>query len=172
MVISLLQNYSWFIIITYIANGSLLAGVSMAKRMPKGRLKKFLLTPLDLNKKFIDKRGLIGDHKPIAGLFITAFWSTVFFLAYKELFALILPFSVFAGDIIGSFLKRRMGIKNGQPLLMVDQLNFFVASYLVVLWLGIRFPLVAFLQLSVLTIFIHIGTNIFAYKIGVKDEPW
>ncbi len=172
MVLSLLSNYSWFIIITYVTNGSLLAGVSMIKKMNKSKLKNFLLTPIDFNKKFIDNQLIIGDHKPAAGIVIALIWSIIFFLIYQELFALLLPFAVFFGDIVGSFLKRRLRIQHGRPLLVVDQLNFFVASYIIVILLDVYFPIIDFLQLSIITIFVHIGTNAFAYKIGIKDEPW
>ena len=172
MVFSLLLSYSWFIIITYISNGSLLAGVSLIKKMKGSRLRKLLLTPIDFNRKFTDDQLIIGDHKPVAGIMITAFWSVLFSLIYHETFAYFLPFAVFLGDIAGSFLKRRLRIKHGRPLFIVDQINFFAAGYLIVLYLGIAFPLIDFLQLAVITIFVHIGTNAFAYKIGIKDEPW
>jgi len=172
MVFSLLLNYLWFIVITYVTNGSLLAGVSIIKRVPKSGLRNKLLTPLDFNKKFFDGRVLIGDHKPIAGFFIAILWSILFFLVYRHTFALFLPLAVFVGDILGSFLKRRLGMKNGESLIVVDQLNFFAASYIVVIWLGINFPFSDFLLLSVLTFFVHIATNIFAYKIRMKDKPW
>jgi CDP-2,3-bis-(O-geranylgeranyl)-sn-glycerol synthase len=172
MVFSLLLNYSWFIIITWITNGSLLAGVSMIKKMSKTNLRNKLLTPLDFNKKFFDDRVLVGDHIPVAGIVISAFWSVLFFLIYKEIFAFLLPLAVFVGDILGSFFKRRIAMPHGRSLLFVDQLNFFVAAYFTVLWLGINFPVNDFIVLAVLTFFVHIATNIFAYKIGIKDKPW
>jgi CDP-2,3-bis-(O-geranylgeranyl)-sn-glycerol synthase len=172
MVLEAVLAYSWFIVITFVTNGSLFAGVFIIKKMRRGAVRDFLLTPVDMNKKFPDKRAIIGDHKPVAGIFIALAFSIFFSLVYRLPVAPVLPVSVFLGDIAGSFVKRRFGIKNGRSVPLLDQLNFFVAGYAVVVLYGMSFPLADFLQLCVITVIAHAGSNAFAYKIGMKGSPW
>lgn len=166
-----LKTYWWFLLITYFSNGSLLFIGYFTKKFVKS-YKKFLLTPLELNKKFIDGQYIIGDHKPIVGFFVIIFDSFLFLFIFRQALAFLLPYAVFFGDLIGSFFKRRLRIRNGESLLIVDQLNFFISSYILVLLFNIHFPLQDFILLSVLTFFIHYISNIFAFKIGMKDHPW
>ncbi len=85
------------------------------------------------------------------------------------------------GDLLGSFIKRRMGCARGQPiagldiydlilgvliLLLIFEFNWFYETFLD----GIR--IIALLTVLVLTPILHRFTNIIGYKLGKKKEPW
>jgi CDP-2,3-bis-(O-geranylgeranyl)-sn-glycerol synthase len=91
--------------------------------------------------------------------------------------ALALAFGAMLGDIAASFLKRRTGRRRGAAFPGVDQLDFVVGALgLVALvapaWFGATFPPPALVVVLVATPILHVVTNVAAYLLGVKDEPW
>ena len=95
--------------------------------------------------------------------------------------ALIVVFSLASGALFGdmfkSFFKRRMGLKRGASLPLVDQLDFVVGAwvftYLVAPeWFVSNFTRDVMLTVIIVTPLLHLTTNIIGYLIGVKKEPW
>jgi CDP-2,3-bis-(O-geranylgeranyl)-sn-glycerol synthase len=140
--------------------------------------------PLDFNLKYKGKR-LLGDGKSILGFlagiicgslagmalgfaipeFVLLFGTSYFLLVF------LLAFGAMLGDIVESFVKRRLGKKRGERWLVFDQLDFIIGG--LILSLLIRLPeLWLVVILLVATIFIHIMTNMAAYKLGLKKVPW
>ncbi|HDD42302.1 MAG TPA: CDP-archaeol synthase, partial [Nitrososphaeria archaeon] len=79
------------------------------------------------------------------------------------------------GDIFGSFVKRRLGLKRGQPAPGLDQLGFVcfalalsIAVYGIPAWLDAA----TLISLLLITAFLHVGTNYLAYLLGLKREPY
>lgn len=81
------------------------------------------------------------------------------------------------GDILASFLKRRTGRERGAAFPGIDQLDFVVVSLVLTAlvatdWFIQWFTLPVILAVLILTPVLHVGTNIIAFKLGLKDEPW
>jgi CDP-2,3-bis-(O-geranylgeranyl)-sn-glycerol synthase len=75
------------------------------------------------------------------------------------------------GDLIKSFIKRRLSIGSGKPFWIADQLDFIVATILLNLaW----FPIDIFIiiLLLIMTPAITLTANNVAFFIGKKTEPW
>jgi len=91
--------------------------------------------------------------------------------------AVALPLGAMLGDVVGSFVKRRTGRERGAPFLLVDQLGFVVGALAVSFLLAPEWTVATFtppvlLVVLVLTPLVHLGTNVAAYLLGLKDEPW
>ncbi|WP_247729454.1 CDP-2,3-bis-(O-geranylgeranyl)-sn-glycerol synthase [Halovivax limisalsi] len=91
--------------------------------------------------------------------------------------ALALPFGAMCGDIAASFLKRRTGRRRGAPFPVVDQLDFVVLALAFAFvaapgWFRETFTIEVLAAVLVLTPILHVGTNVIAYWLGFKDEPW
>jgi CDP-2,3-bis-(O-geranylgeranyl)-sn-glycerol synthase len=139
--------------------------------------------PLDFGKSFFGKR-FLGDGKTILGTLIGILFGTLagflFALFYNNIFILIpnylllsflLAFGAITGDIIESFLKRRFGFKSGQKCFLFDQIDFILGGLLfslIILFPRIEIIIILFFA----TIFIHSGTNVIAFKLGLKKVPW
>ena len=126
--------------------------------------------PIDFGKKFFDGRRILGDGKTFEGLAIgIVAGSLVGRLVYPP-FHDPLPFVVLAllGDMAGSFVKRRAGLKRGEEAPILDQLDFLLFSYLARPPID---PVSAFLLLP-FTYFLHRLGNFVAYIIYLKKEPW
>ena len=92
----------------------------------------------------------------------------------------VLSFGALFGDMLASFVKRRMGFERGSMALGLDQYDFVVVS-LVMTWMlygeWIEELFIEHLWREMMTIFVltpllHRGVNIIGYKMGVKNEPW
>ena len=80
----------------------------------------------------------------------------------------LMAFGALLGDLLGSFIKRRIGLQSGEPAPIMDQLDFVVGA-LVLSLLVVRISWKFFLIIAILSIVLHLGANIVAYLLGMKD---
>lgn len=83
----------------------------------------------------------------------------------------LLSFGALIGDLIGSFIKRRLNLERGQPAPPLDQLDFILGA-LVFSFIVFIPPLEIIIVLVILTPIIHLTANVIGYKLGLKKEPW
>ncbi|WP_396610843.1 CDP-2,3-bis-(O-geranylgeranyl)-sn-glycerol synthase [Haloferax sp. S1W] len=81
------------------------------------------------------------------------------------------------GDIGASFLKRRSGRERGAAFPGLDQLDFVVGALVLAFvaapgWFSATFTLPVLGVVLVMTPILHVGTNVGAYLLGLKNEPW
>lgn len=82
-----------------------------------------------------------------------------------------LSFGALFGDLIGSFVKRRFGVKRGSDLLMLDSLSFVVFALLFASLVK-GFDLTTIVVLIIATPLIHRATNSIAHYLKLKEVPW
>ncbi len=133
--------------------------------------------PIDFNRYFVDGRRIIGDGVTWRGSAAGALAGTTVgfiqgFLSKDLIYGILLGFCLsvgaLVGDACGSFIKRRLGIERGKPAPFLDQLDFVVgalafASIIVVV------PFDMIIVIIIVSIFLHVITNILAYLLGLKD---
>jgi len=88
-----------------------------------------------------------------------------------------LAFGAMAGDIGASFIKRRSGRQRGAAFPGLDQLDFVVGALLLAFvfaadWALSTFTPAVLAVILIITPLLHVSTNVVAFKIGAKDEPW
>ena len=81
------------------------------------------------------------------------------------------------GDMFGSFIKRRLGIKRGASLPLVDQLDFVGGAWLLLFlfardWFVKAFSLEIIIAVIIITPLLHLLTNYVGFKMGRKGVPW
>jgi CDP-2,3-bis-(O-geranylgeranyl)-sn-glycerol synthase len=82
-----------------------------------------------------------------------------------------LGFGAMFGDLMGSFVKRRLKIGRGKPAPLLDQLDFIAGAFaLTFLFVIIKLEWV--IILLVVTPVLHLIANIIVYLIKVKREPY
>jgi CDP-2,3-bis-(O-geranylgeranyl)-sn-glycerol synthase len=147
---------------------------------------------IDGGKRFLDGKPIFGSHKTFRGFFagliigtLIGFVELVLFEASDRFnFLSVIPFSpsvflgfalsigALVGDLMDSFIKRRLNIPPGSPLPVVDQLDFVMGALLFSFAIGeLPSPLVT-LIVVIITPPIHLLTNFLAYLLGVKKEWW
>jgi len=84
------------------------------------------------------------------------------------LLGLVLGSGAVIGDACGSFIKRRFKVERGRPVPLMDQLDFVVGA-LVFASLVVMIPLSLIIIILVISVFLHLGTNMIAYLLGLKN---
>ncbi len=151
-------------------------------------------TPLDFGRTFQDGRRMLGDGKTfrgtiagtVCGIFIGLGLNLIapslglptFGTGWGQLPVLIgLSFGAMLGDIVAAFFKRRLGLKRGAQLFVVDQLDFVIGAWVLTLilapeWFMENFTPAIIIIVLIITPILHRLTNIIGYRIGAKREPW
>ena len=137
--------------------------------------------PVDRGKTLWDGRRVFGDGKTLRGTIGGVFSGTLYIvvenlyfsrpLSTNLIIAFTLAFGAIFGDLIGSFIKRRIDIGSGESAPFLDQLDFaifalFLASFIV--------PLSAetVIILLLITPIGHLGMNITGFLLHKKEVPW
>jgi len=129
--------------------------------------------PVDLGRKFTDGRRILGNGVTVRGTLTGILGGTIIgFLKDEPLLGFVLGVGAMGGDMIGSFIKRRLGKSSGSPLFPLDQLNFVIGGLILArLYLGfIRWDFVVVIVL--LTPVGHLAVNKLGYHLNMKDVPW
>ena len=154
----LLGSALWFILPAYVANATpvVLGGGP----------------PLDMGKKFVDGRRILGQGKTIRGFVCGLVAGTVVGLLQGSIWlGFLLALGALLGDMAGSFVKRRLNLKRGSAAPGLDQLGFVVGA--LILASLIEAPGWATIAvILIVTPPIHLATNFAGYKMGFKSRPW
>ena len=140
--------------------------------------------PIDGGRTFRDGRPIFGPRKTVRGFISGVLVGTLTGLALgllleespiypkpDAIMGFLMGLGAMAGDLMGSFLKRRLNRPPGAPAPGLDQLDFLLGA--IAFSLPYRFPGLDVLACALLlTPAIHLATNYGAYKLGLKKEPW
>src|SRR3989344_454860 len=165
--ISFLLQALWFILPAYTANS--FPVISKGKH------------PLDFHV-FLGANRLLGDGKTIEGSATGVAFGTLTgtlqillqpyvpdnFVTMTAELAFLLAFGAIAGDIVGAFIKRRLGIARGASAPLLDQLDFLVVS-LALSPLIISMPYEIYAVLFLITPVVHLSANIISHFLKLKE---
>lgn len=160
----------------YVANGgAMLAGIL------------FPTPPIDGGKKLPDGQFILGKGKTwsgtiggiilgtLMGLLIQLLIQPTFEMTgtalFYPLFAFLIATGAIVGDMVGSFIKRRLLLASGSASPILDQLDFVVGAYLLT-YAFYHPPALEVLVVCAFTIVSHTLSNYLAFKIGFKKVPW
>jgi len=163
--LGLIGDAVWFILPAYVANASpvVLGG---------GR-------PIEGGRRLADGRPIFGPGKTVrgflggllAGTVVGGIQAAVSGSSILLFVGFLLSLGALCGDLLGSFIKRRMGLERGRPAPPLDQLGFLL--FAVLFALPARAPsLEIFLILLAITPAVHLAANCLAYIAGLKDRPY
>lgn len=172
MIASLFLGAIWFILPAYVANAvpPLEGSIKWIRRYN---------APLDFGKSWKGKP-ILGPGKTWMGLFLGLFFGSLVgflqgFFPFEPqgfwMLGFILSLGALLGDMGASFFKRRLGIKPGGKVILLDQLDFVVGAFLLA-GLGGWFNWRYFVILLVVTPPIHLVTNVLGHKLNLKSRPW
>jgi CDP-2,3-bis-(O-geranylgeranyl)-sn-glycerol synthase len=154
-------------------------------------------TKMDFGRSFRSGRRILGDGKSWGGfaggvLFGYILGLILFGIAYAlgssinytfiiplaSIPILSLSLGSMIGDVVGSFIKRRLGMSSGQNGFLLDQYPFaLMALFLLYLaspgfFLEIYWNVPAILIILVITPPLHRAVNIVGYRMKRKSVPW
>jgi len=142
--------------------------------------------PMDFGKKFFDGKPFLGSHKTfngfLAGIIVgtlvalaqTIIYEQVLFeygsqFQYSILLGFMLSLGALTGDLVESFIKRRLNRSPGSSLPVADQIDFILGAFL--FSIPVSPPsLLAALIILLVTIPIHLLTNLGAALLNMKNK--
>ena len=142
--------------------------------------------PMDFDKKFFDGKAFLGSHKTfrgfLAGIIVgtlvgmaqTIIYENILFdynsqFQYSILLGFMLSIGALTGDLIESFIKRRISRSPGSSLPVADQIDFILGAFL--FSIPVLPPsLLSALIILLVTIPIHLLTNLGAVLLNMKNK--
>ncbi len=76
------------------------------------------------------------------------------------------------GDLVGSFVKRRVALAPGDPAPLLDQLNFVFGAYFFSYLLTLTIDYEQFFVILLITPTLHLFFNAIAWIYKLKKNPW
>ena len=143
--------------------------------------------PMDFGKTFFDGKVVLGAHKTfrgfLAGIIIGTVVGIVQTILYKNflfqqfgdqfqysiLLGFVISLGALSGDLIESFIKRRLNRSPGSSLPIADQIDFILGALLFSIPISAPSIITASIIL-VITIPIHLLTNLGATLLNMKNK--
>lgn len=163
-------------------------GTNMAPVFVRRVFKK-LAVPIDFNKK-IKGKPIFGKNKTYRGfifailvailiayiqyvLYSYPFFRELSLIDYSDwlVFGFLIGFGVMFGDLIGSFFKRRLGIKPGKPFPPVDQIDAAIGGLLFILFVYIP-PLNVIITVILLSFVMSVAIHFLGYYLGLRKTKF
>ena len=149
-----------------------------------------LTKPIDFNKK-INNKPIFGTHKTIGGTILGIIFGIILFyiqtLLYDNLFfqnlsivnysqqtfllGFLLSFGAIFGDLVKSFIKRRIEINEGSKWSPFDQLDYVIGG-LLLSFLVVIPSIEIILTILILSPFLTYLVNIISYSLKIKSVRW
>lgn len=148
-----------------IANGSPIVAEYLLKRR--------LDQPLDFGVTFFDGRPLLGRSKTIRGivaaLVITAASAPI--MGYPAALGALIGLAAMGGDLISSFLKRRLGIPPSGMALGLDQIpEVLLPLVLVKPCFGLEWPEI--LKMALLFLVFELLISRILFRLRIRKQPY
>ena len=142
--------------------------------------------PIDFGRK-LKRHRVLGRGKTFRGFFLGVLFGTVagnvisYFVSgtayslgsatFYTALGFLLSFGALLGDLVKSFVKRRLGYEQGHSLLLIDQLDFVAGA--IILGSIVYIPgLETVIFLIIVTPLIHLLLNVIGHLLKLKKVPW
>jgi CDP-2,3-bis-(O-geranylgeranyl)-sn-glycerol synthase len=189
-ILILLLKGAYILIPAYFAN----MAPPLAKKF---RILESFAKPIDNGKVFPDNRHIFGQNKTyrgfivgmiagaIGGLVQVLLYNLRFFrsisingIAYDNVtfmicFGALMGIGAIFGDLVESFVKRRLNLGPGKSFIPWDQIDLVIGAYVLtipIIYYFISWQL--FLSSIIVTFFLHMITNHVAYYLNIRKEKW
>jgi len=150
---------------------------------------KFLGYPVDFNKK-LGNKPVLGKNKTYRGIFFGVlaalviaylqfylyqypFFRSISFYNYNNwaIIGFLLGFGALLGDLVKSFIKRRMNVKPGKRFIPLDQIDYSIGAIALFSFYD-ALSSSKILIIIIMSFFLHIITNHSAFYLKIRDEKW
>ncbi len=189
-ILLLLLKSAYFLVPAYFAN----MAPPLAKRF---NILESLAKPVDKGRMLKDNKYMFGQNKTYRGFIVgmiggalggilqVILYDISFFheislsgilydnALFMVCFGALMGFGAIFGDLVESFIKRRVGVDPGASFVPWDQIDLVIGAYIFVL--PIVFGLLSwklFLCSIIVTFFLHVMTNHAAYYLHIRKEKW
>jgi CDP-2,3-bis-(O-geranylgeranyl)-sn-glycerol synthase len=129
--------------------------------------------PVDGGQSWLDGRRILGDHKTFvgsaAGVLVGTFIGVI---QGNPVQGFLFSTGAIAGDLLFAFIKRRLGLPPGSPWVVGDQIGFILVAILLGSLVEPRPTWAQDIAMVLTTIPLHYATNVLAWALRWKKNPW
>ncbi len=109
--------------------------------------------------------------RPLLEIFVTVSTDMDYVLSMQIPAAFLMSLGALTGDLVGSFVKRRVNVRSGDPSPVLDQIGFIIMA--LIFAAPVLHPEPAYvIVLILITLAIHWVSNAMGYVLGLKKNPW
>jgi CDP-2,3-bis-(O-geranylgeranyl)-sn-glycerol synthase len=128
--------------------------------------------PFDFGKSFYDGRRIFGESQGFLSIPVIIITPLILHLFIAQSLSLLFlkSFCVFVGDLLGSFIKRRLGLPRGTFLPGVDHGDYMIITGLVCYLAGVE-TLEVVISALIITYIFHPIVCYIGYRLNIKREP-
>jgi len=128
---------------------------------------------LDGDKKFIDGEPILGTHKTIRGTFSGLIAGTLTGIIQGQPYrGALMAIGAILGDLVVSFIKRRLKLPPGTMFPIADQMSFIVLAVMLDILIAPAIEWDRILVIFLATLPIHYFANVIAWMLKLKSRPW
>ena len=129
--------------------------------------------PLDGGRNWRDGRRILGDHKTNYGTLMGVAVGALFAVAQGNVLqGTLFAVGAIGGDLLFAFIKRRLGLEPDKSLPLWDQVGFIIVAILLGSIVEPRPMWQQDVAMILTTIPVHYVSNLFAWGLNWKKEPW
>jgi CDP-2,3-bis-(O-geranylgeranyl)-sn-glycerol synthase len=132
-----------------------------------------LAYPLDGGRNFIDGRALFGNSKTIRGIFfsvlVTSFGALL--IGYSVQTGVLFSAASLSGDLVSSFIKRRLNLPPSSRALGLDQLPEAIFP-LLICWQALALDLPTAMTVVVIFFCSEIVLSRLLFRLHIRDHPY
>jgi CDP-archaeol synthase len=129
--------------------------------------------PLDAGKTLVDQHPVFGSSKTWRGVFASVIFTVIaaLLLGYDFVFGLMVAVLAMAGDLLSSFIKRRLKMQPSRMALFLDQVpeSLFPALYMMqvlsLMWKDVLFIVMGFIVLGLVL-------SKILFRLGLRQRPY
>lgn len=162
----LIINIASLVIPAWIINSSLNLLIPLQKASP---LVKKLSLPVDMGK-MLGKNRVLGDSTTILGIFTSIFVGLLIQIFLPFIPGVLIGIGMNLGHTLGSFIKRRLGVKSGDFVPILDHGDGIIVTGGILYFLG-RISLPIYIGAIIATLIFYPIICYTAYKSGLRERP-
>lgn len=158
-------SIEYLVILVLVANG--------APILVRNILGDIASYPLDAGKTLADQQPVFGRSKTWRGVFSSITFTVIvaLLLGYDFVFGLMISVLAMAGDLLSSFIKRRLKLQPSRMAPFLDQMPeslipaLYMKQVLSLVWTDVFFIVMAFIVLELVL-------SKILYRLGVRQHPY
>ncbi len=128
---------------------------------------------LDGDNKFIDGEPILGNHKTVRGTLSGIIAGTLTGILQGQPYrGVLMAIGAILGDLIVSFIKRRLKLPPGAMFPIADQMSFIVLAVIFDMLIVPVLQWDRILVILLVTLPIHYFANVIAWMLKLKSKPW
>lgn len=129
--------------------------------------------PLDGGRKFVDGKALFGNSKTIRGIISSVLVTSAgaALIGYSIQTGILFAAASLSGDLVSSFIKRRLNIPPSSRALGLDQLPESILP-LIICWQALELNIPTAMTIVLIFFWGELVLSLILFRLNIRDHPY